>query len=43
LLGGRCGVADVDPLPIEEEAESLGSAVAQRERGRSLCSVLEPV
>ena len=40
---GGGGVADVDALPVQVEAESFGSAVAQGEGGGALRRVGEPV
>ena len=40
---GGGGVADVDALPVEVEAERFGSAVAQSEGGGGLGRVGEPV
>ena len=43
LLGRGGGVADVDALPIEVEAERFRSAVTQDEGGSGLCLIIKPV
>ena len=41
LLGHRVGVADVDPVAVEVEAERIRCSVAQREGGGALGGVSE--
>ena len=43
LLGRGDGVANVDALPIEVEAESFRSAVTKDEGGSRLCLIIKPV
>jgi hypothetical protein len=43
ILEGGGGVADVDPLPVQVEAERFWSAVAEGKGGGGLCRVGEAV